>query len=55
MYHVTENANEDNGEEELKKADKPREGLRDTAGDHFEGVLIFEDLIGVCRLFASDR
>lgn len=50
MYHVTEDANEDDSEEELKEADKPREGLRDTTSNHFESVLIFEDSIGVCRL-----
>lgn len=41
MYHITQNTDEDNGEEELKETDKPREGFRDITGGHFEGVLIF--------------
>lgn len=36
MYHITQDPNKDDGEEQLKEADKPREGFRNTTGDHFE-------------------
>lgn len=36
MYHVTQDSDEDDGEEELKQADEPRKGLCETTGNHFE-------------------
>lgn len=36
MYHITQDPNKDDGEEQLKEAGKPREGFCNTTSDHFE-------------------